>query len=199
MNNKSLASDVVIFLDAVKERIIQGVMRINLNDVKNLTIPRPPEEEESAEEKAMNGLVIMNNTTKAGYTALRKFLIENDKYDAESLPSCFKICKELRPNVDEYLVQPESIFISERRLVVKRKRKSEVLKGEEVDCKQNSLNRSYYLNQLRKDTKCNEAESTVKDDNHSVIVAKISGTYRTYMNILAEKQKLRMKGIDNCV
>ena len=47
----------------------------------NLTIPRPPEEEESAEEKAMNGLVIMNNTTKAGYTALRKILIKNMKYD----------------------------------------------------------------------------------------------------------------------
>ena len=136
VNNKSLASDVVIFLDAVKERIIQGVMRINLNDVRNLTIPRLPEEEESAEEKAMNGLVIMNNTTKAGYTALRNILIEKNKYDAESLPSCFKIFKELRPKVDEFLVQPESIFISERRSVVKRKRKSEVLKGEEGDCKQ---------------------------------------------------------------
>ena len=119
----------------------------------NLTIPRPPEEEESAEEKDMNGLVIMNNTTKAGYTALRKILIKNKKYDEESLPSYFQIFKELRPKVDEFLVQPESIFISERRSVVKRKRKSEVSKGEEGDCKQNSLNQSYYLNQIRKDTK----------------------------------------------
>ena len=117
-------------------------MRINLNDAKSVTIPRPPGEEESAEEKAMNGLVIMNNTTKAGYTALRKILIKNKKYDEESLPSCFKIFKELHPKVDEFLVQPESIFISERRSVVKRKRKSEVLRGEEGDCKQKSLNRS---------------------------------------------------------
>ena len=42
-NNKSLADDVEIFLDAVKERIIQGVLRINLNDVSCCEIPRPPE------------------------------------------------------------------------------------------------------------------------------------------------------------
>ena len=80
-----------------------------------------------------------------------------------------------------------------------RKRKSDVLKGKEGDCKQNLLDRSYYLNQLHKDTKCNKAEYTVKDDNNPVIAAKISGTYGTYVNILAGQQKLRMKGINNCV
>ena len=86
VNNTSLASDVVIFLDAVKEKIIQGVMQINLNNVSNLAIPCPPEEEESMEEKAMNGLEMTRTTTQNGYTALRKILIDKKKYDADSLP-----------------------------------------------------------------------------------------------------------------
>ena len=67
VNNTSLACDVVIFLDAIKERIIQGIMQINLNDVSNMAIPRPLEEEESMEEKAMNGLEIMRVTNQTGY------------------------------------------------------------------------------------------------------------------------------------
>ena len=81
-----MASDVVIFLDAVKERLIQGVMEINLNDVSNLAIPRPPEEEQSMEEKATNELVTMKSTTQRGYTVLRTILIEKKTYDAEILP-----------------------------------------------------------------------------------------------------------------
>ena len=50
-NNKSLADDVEIFLDAVKERIIQGVLRINLNDVSCREIPRPPEIKLKTEEQ----------------------------------------------------------------------------------------------------------------------------------------------------
>ena len=42
-NNKSLADDVEIFLDAVKESIIQGVLRINLNNVSCREIPHPHE------------------------------------------------------------------------------------------------------------------------------------------------------------
>ena len=68
-----------IFLDAVKERIIQGIMQINLNDVSNMAIPRPPEEEESMEEKAMNGLEIMRVINRN--LSLRKILIEKKIYD----------------------------------------------------------------------------------------------------------------------
>ena len=135
VNNTSLASDVVIFLDAIKERIIQGVMQIKLNDVSNLAIPRPPEEEESMEEKAKNGMVIMRSTTQSGYTALMKIFIEKKKYDAESLSLCFKVFKQLRPTVDESKVQPEIIFISDSRSAVTRKLKSEALKGEDDDCR----------------------------------------------------------------
>ena len=56
-------------------------MQIKLNDVSNMAIPRPPEEEESMEEKAMNGLEIMRVTNQTGYSSLRNILIEKKIYD----------------------------------------------------------------------------------------------------------------------
>ena len=43
-DNKSLAKDVIVFLDAAKENIIQDFMKINLNEVSNCVIPHPPAE-----------------------------------------------------------------------------------------------------------------------------------------------------------
>lgn len=48
--NLSLAKDVSVYLDAIKLFIIQDVMRININEVSNCEIPRPPIEV-SEEEK----------------------------------------------------------------------------------------------------------------------------------------------------
>ena len=72
-------------------------------------------------------------------------MFEKKKYDKKSLPSCYQIFQHLRSQVDEFEVQQESIFILERRSPPTRKRKSEVLKGENEDCRQNSLKNSYYI------------------------------------------------------
>ena len=88
-----------------------------------MAIPRPPEEEESMEEKAMNGLEIMRVTNQTGYLSLRKILIEKKIYDKESLPLCYQVFQHPRPQVDEFEVQQESIFILERRSPPTRKRK----------------------------------------------------------------------------
>ena len=161
-------------------------MQIKLNDVSNMAIPRSPEEEESMEEKAMNGLEIMRVTDQTGYLSLRNILIEKKIYDKKSLPSCYQVFQHLRPQVDEFEVQQESIFILERRSPPTRKRKSEVLKGENEDCRQNSLKNSYYIKKLRTDSKSNEPNSTTnhQSNNNPVIAAKICGTYETYMDIL---------------
>ena len=63
----------------------------------------------------------------------------------------------------------------------------------------NSLKASYYLKKLRKNSKCNEPEYTTKNDNNPVITTKMSCTYGTYIDILAEKQKQKMQGIDDSI
>ena len=57
-NNIALAEEVILFMDAVKERLVQGVMKINLNDVSSNAIPRTPVEE-SSDDKNLNALKIM--------------------------------------------------------------------------------------------------------------------------------------------
>ena len=41
-NNISLAKDVYVYLDAITLFIIQDVTKININDLSNCEIPRPP-------------------------------------------------------------------------------------------------------------------------------------------------------------
>ena len=77
-NNKSLADDVEIFLDAVKERIIQGVLRINLNDVCCREIPRPPEIKLDTEEQHKKALQFLYMNNQREYNHMRKLLIDND-------------------------------------------------------------------------------------------------------------------------
>ena len=108
-NNKSLADDVEIFLDAVKERIIQGVLRINLNDVSCREIPRPPEinlEKEEQHKKALQFLY-MNNQRE--YNHMRKLLIDNDFISANGLPTYYYI-RKLRHKVEEFVVKSQCIY-----------------------------------------------------------------------------------------
>ena len=107
-NNKSLADDVEIFLDAVKERIIQGVLRINLNDVSCREIPRPPEklDPEKEHKKALQFLY-MNN--QRGYNHMRKLLIDYDFISEDGLPTYYNIQK-LCPKVEEFVVKSQCIY-----------------------------------------------------------------------------------------
>ena len=50
----------------MKERIIQGVMRINLNEVLNSEIPRLPNEE-TEEEKISKAMAILKETNQSEY------------------------------------------------------------------------------------------------------------------------------------
>ena len=49
IDNISLANDVSVFVDAIKVRIIQDVMKININQVSSYKIRRPPTEESGGE------------------------------------------------------------------------------------------------------------------------------------------------------
>ena len=55
--NLSLAKDVSVYLDAIKLFIIQDVMRINVNEVSNCEIPRPPIEVSEEEKKPISSLI----------------------------------------------------------------------------------------------------------------------------------------------
>ena len=108
-NNKSLADDVEIFLDAVKERIIQGVLRINLNDVSCREIPRPPEINLETEEQHKKALQFLYMNNQREYNHMRKLLIDNDFISANGLPTYYYIQK-LRPKVEEFVVKSQCIY-----------------------------------------------------------------------------------------
>ena len=108
-NNKSLADDVEMFLDAVKERIIQGVLRINLNDVSCREMPRPPEIKLKTEEQHKKALQFLYMNNQRGYNHMRKLLIDNDFISADGLPTYYNIQK-LRPKVEEFVVKSQCIY-----------------------------------------------------------------------------------------
>ena len=109
VNNKSLANDADIFLDAVKERIIQGVLRINLNDVSCREIPRPPEIKLETEEQHKKALRFLHMNNQRGYNHMRKLLIDYDFISKESLPTYYRI-HTLRPKVEEFVVKSQCIY-----------------------------------------------------------------------------------------
>ena len=108
-NNKSLVDDVEIFLDAVKERIIQGVLRINLNDVSYREIPRPPPEKLDPEKEHKKALQFLYMDNQREYNHMRKLLIDNDFISADGFPTYYKIQK-LRPKVEEFVVKSQCIY-----------------------------------------------------------------------------------------
>ena len=61
--NISLAKDVYIYLDAIRLFIIQDAMRININNVSNCEIPRPPIEVSEEQSQLVEG-VIFNETSQ---------------------------------------------------------------------------------------------------------------------------------------
>ena len=75
-NNISLAKDVSVYLDAIKLFIIQDVTRININEVSNCEIPRPPIEVSEEQSRPLNR-VIFNETSQGGYSRIRKTMISN--------------------------------------------------------------------------------------------------------------------------
>ena len=75
-NNISLSKDVSVYLDAIKLFITQDVMRININEVSNCKIPRPPVEVREEQSQPLER-VIFNETSQNGYSRIRKTLIGN--------------------------------------------------------------------------------------------------------------------------
>ena len=106
-NNISLAKDVSIYLDAIKLFLIQDVMRINIKHVSNCDLSRPQIFEVSEGESQPLGGVIYGETSKNGFSRIRKVLIENEVCSKEDMPSIYQITKN-RPKVESFEVTPES-------------------------------------------------------------------------------------------
>ena len=88
-NNMALAEEVILFMDAVKDRQVQGVMRINLDDISSNAIPRPPVGESYDD----NALKIMQFPNQSGYEKMRKHMIEQKLILPEHLPTCYMILR----------------------------------------------------------------------------------------------------------
>ena len=96
-------------MHAVKERIIQGVLRINLNEVSCREIPRLPEIKLETEEQRKQALQFLHNNNQRGYNHMRKLLIDYDFISKDSLPTYYEIQK-LRPKVEEFVVKSQCIY-----------------------------------------------------------------------------------------
>ena len=107
VGNTNLANDLAVFMDAVKERIIQGVMRINLNEVSSSELRRPLDED-TEEQKIAKAMVILKETSQNGFSNIRQVFIESK----EDLPSVYHI-KKLRPKFEEKEIEPELVVIPE--------------------------------------------------------------------------------------
>ena len=110
-NSKSRADDVEIFLDAVKERIIEGVLRINLNDVSCCEILRPPEIKLDIEEEHKKALQFLYASNQRGYKHMRKLLVDYDFISEDGLPTYYNIQK-LRPKVEEFVVKVNAYIVT---------------------------------------------------------------------------------------
>ena len=97
----------------MKERIIQGVLRINLNDVSSCEIPRPPEITLDNEEDHSKALQYLKTNNQREYTHLRNLLIEHNLISKDTLPSYYHIQK-LRPKVEEFVVKSQCIYCDDQ-------------------------------------------------------------------------------------
>ena len=93
-NHISLAKDVSVYLDVIKCSIIQNVRRININEVSNCEIPRPPIEV-SEEESRPFDRVVFNETSQGGHSRIRKTMIGNKQCIKEDIPYIYQIKKHL--------------------------------------------------------------------------------------------------------
>lgn len=100
--------------------------------------------------------------------------------------------KKVRPVVNEFEVAQEDIPTEELDEPETLKRKSKVLN--DVKLKENSIVGSYYIKNLHKDSNCNSSETTrtAESNNDIVVVAKIEGTYATYLEMLRQKLKFML-------
>ena len=88
VGHTDLANEVAVFMDTVRERIIQGVMRINLNEVSSSKVQCPPDED-TKEEKIAKAMVILKETSQNGFSNIRQVFIGSK----EDLPSVYHIKK----------------------------------------------------------------------------------------------------------
>ena len=113
VGNTNQANGVAVFMDTVKERIIQGVMRINLNKVSISKLWRPPDED-NKEDNIAKATVILKEASQNGISNIRQVFIDSK----EDRPSIYHI-KKLQPRFVEKEIQPELVTMpeaSEKRL-----------------------------------------------------------------------------------
>ena len=93
-----------VYLDAIKLFIIKDETRININQVSNCEIPRPPVYVREEQSQLLGG-VISNETSQNGYSKIRKTLIGNKQCIKEDLPYIYQITKN-RPEAKFFEVTP---------------------------------------------------------------------------------------------
>ena len=74
----------------MRERIIQGMMRINLNEVSNSKIRRPPDED-TEEKKIEKAMTILKETSQNGFSNIRQVFNESKE---EHITSVYQIIKK---------------------------------------------------------------------------------------------------------
>ena len=96
---KDVANDVVIFIDAIKEYLVQTVLKQDLNDLTECIYHRPPDDEEDRQA----AIALLSTCSRSDYTTIADSIMKQSKLPQDTMPSYYKMTKH-RPNFFEYLL-----------------------------------------------------------------------------------------------
>ena len=100
-----VGNDVVVFLDTIKEYIIQDVLKLNLKDLTECNYERPPEEEIPDV-----AVTLLTKCTRSEYRTLKTQVTKDFNFPEASIPSHYLMTNG-RPEFTEHEVVVEKLEV----------------------------------------------------------------------------------------
>ena len=88
---RDVAKDVVIFIDAIKDHLLQTVLKQDLNDLSECVYHRPPNDE--GEDHSAT-IFLLQTCSKNDYTAIADSILVQFDVCKDKLPSFFRMIKQ---------------------------------------------------------------------------------------------------------
>ena len=79
---KYVANDLVMFMDTIKEYLLQSVLKINLNDIMECNYHQPPEDEDMT-----TAVKILKSCTRIKYQHIMDSFTKRFNFSKASIPS----------------------------------------------------------------------------------------------------------------
>ena len=89
----------MIFIDAIKEYLVQTVLKQDLNDLRECLYHRPPDDEEDLQA----AIALLSTSSRNDYTTIADSITKQFKLPQNALPSFYQMTKHC-PNFLEHLL-----------------------------------------------------------------------------------------------